>query len=51
MAAIASFSISVFMVSPSIRRMLGETIKTSVDKETKAATEQFFALYGIANRA
>ena len=34
-----------------IRRMLGETIKTNVDKETEAATAQFFALYGIANRA
>jgi AcrR family transcriptional regulator len=34
-----------------IRRMLGETLKTDIDKEAKAATEQFIALYGIANQA
>lgn len=34
-----------------IRRMLGETMKTDIDKEAAAATEQFIALYGIANRA
>ena len=33
-----------------IRRMLGETIKTDIVKEAKAATAQFIALYGIAKQ-
>jgi hypothetical protein len=30
-----------------IRRLLGETLKTDIDKEAAAATERFIALYGL----
>lgn len=33
-----------------IRRLLGETMKTDIEKEAKAATEQFVALYGAGKQ-